>query len=403
MPLLRTTPGLVLAWVVLLVAPAHALDGSQVRAKLGAESARLGSAAGAHVVELDTGTVLFSRRPDLSLVPASNEKLFTTATVLLTQGAKAQRETRVLADAGATDDGEALEAGDLYLVGDGDPSFANADLTRLATQLVAERGLTRVAGGVVGDEGLLDARRGSVDSGFKPDFNLGGQLGALVVGHGVTGPDGPAGVAAARLQALLKARGVRFGRQARTGRASAEALATPPLATDRSPSMATLVRTTNRPSDNFYAELLLKVVGAESGTAGSTTAGAAVVRSTLAPLGLRPTIADGSGLSRSNRTTARQLVTLLTAMRAGESATAWLGSMAVAGRNGTLVRRMRGTAAAARCLGKTGTLRGVSALSGYCTTTSGRNIVFSFVANGVGYGAKAVEDRMVAALARYTG
>ncbi|MCW3010812.1 MAG: hypothetical protein JWO90_1216, partial [Solirubrobacterales bacterium] len=214
MPLLRTTPGLVLAWVVLLVAPAHALDGPQVRAKLGAESARLGSAAGAHVVELDTGTVLFSRRPDLSLVPASNEKLFTTATVLLTQGAKAQRETRVLADAGATDDGEALEAGDLYLVGDGDPSFANADLTRLATQLVAERGLTRVAGGVVGDEGLLDARRGSVDSGFKPDFNLGGQLGALVVGHGVTGPDGPAGVAAARLQALLKARGVRFGRQA---------------------------------------------------------------------------------------------------------------------------------------------------------------------------------------------
>ena len=77
--------------------------------------------------------------------------------------------------------------------------------------------------------------------------------------------------------------------------------------------------------------------------------------------------------------------------------------MTVAGRNGTLRRRMRGTAAAGRCAGKTGTLRGVSALSGYCTTTTGRHVVFSFLENGVGSGAKSVEDRMVAALARYEG
>ncbi len=401
MPLsLRLLPWLVLAWVALVAAPAQALDGAALRAKLARESALLGSAAGAHVVDQESGVVLFSRRPDLRLVPASNEKLLVTATALLTLGADARRETRVLATATAVD-GEGVEVRDLYLVGAGDPSFANADLASLADQLVREAGLVEVAGGVVGDESLLDARRGSVDSAFRPDFNLGGQLGALVVGHGVARPGGPALVAAARLQALLKARGVRFGRRARIG--VAPATAQDAVATDLSPPMSELVRATNQPSDNFYAELLLKVLGAEEGGAGSTAAGAAVVRRTLTGLGLRPTVADGSGLSRRNRTTARELVTLLTAMDAGESATAWRASMTVAGRNGTLRRRMRGTAAAGRCSGKTGTLRGVSALSGYCTTTNGRRVIFSFVENGVGFGAKAIEDRMVAALARYTG
>ena len=397
----RTPFGLLVACIALLAAaPAHALDRVALHTKLARETARLGAASGAHVLDLDEGTVLFSRQPDLALVPASNEKLFTTATALLTFGADARRETAVVASGVAISDPEAIVAKDLYLVGAGDPSLANADLISLVDQLVGQVGLTEVAGGVVGDESLLDARRGSVDSSFKPDFNLGGQLGALVVGHGTTDGVGPAHLAATRLQAMLKARGVRFGRRARTGRAPADA---EELATDRSPPMSDLVRATNQPSDNFYAELLLKVVGAEEGSAGTTVAGAAVVRRTLARLGVRPTIADGSGLSRGNRTNARQIVTLLRAMRIGGTSTAWLRSLSVAGRNGTLRRRMRGTAAAGRCSGKTGTLRGVSALSGYCTTTTGHHVVFSFLENGIGFGAKSVEDRMVAALARYEG
>jgi D-alanyl-D-alanine carboxypeptidase/D-alanyl-D-alanine-endopeptidase (penicillin-binding protein 4) len=397
----RTLFGLLVACIALLsAAPAHALDRAAVRAKLARETAKLGAASGAHVVDLDAGTVLFSRRPDLALVPASNQKLFVTATALLTLGADARRETIVAGDAVALSDPKAIATRNLYVVGAGDPSLANADLASLADQLVRQSGLTRVAGGVVGDESLLDARRGSVDSSFKPDFNLGGQLGALVVGHGTTDRVGPAHLVAARLQAMLKARGVRFGRRARTGRAPADA---EELATDRSPPLSDLVRATNQPSDNFYAELLLKVVGAEEGDAGTTAAGAAVVRRRLAQLGLRPTISDGSGLSRGNRTNARQVVTLLRAMRRGVTSAAWLGSLTVAGRNGTLRRRLRGTAAAGRCSGKTGTLRGVSALSGYCTTTTGRHVVFSFLENGIGPGAKSVEDRMVAALARYEG
>lgn len=398
MPVRRAAPFLLALLLTALLVPgaAQATSAATVRAKLAKETAKLGRSAGAYVVDETSGTVLYSRRPDLALVPASNEKLFTTATALITLGADATRETRVLAT--LRPDGVSVQ--DVYLVGAGDPSFSNTDLSALAATIVAN-GLKEVAGGVVGDGSFLDAKRGSADSAFKPDLDLGGQLGGLVVGHGGVDGMGPAHLAAARLQALLKKQGVAFGRQARVGVAPPEA--TEQLATDLSPPLAELVRATNQPSDNFFAEMLLKVVGAESGGAGTTLAGATVVKREMADLGVLPTIADGSGLSRGNRTTTRQVVTLLRAMAAGESATAWLGSLTVAGRNGTLRRRMRGTPAAGRCSGKTGTLRGVSALSGYCTTTGGRRVVFSFIENGVGGGAKAVEDRMVAALARFSG
>lgn len=405
MPVRRSLPVLLAAAALLGgAAPASALDARAVRSALARQSALLGSAAGARVVDLDSGRVLFSRQPDLHLVPASNEKLFTTATALLTLGSASQRATTVVPDGepaiGAGPDAEGAGVKDLYLVGSGDPSLSNAGLASLADQVVRS-GVVEVEGGVVGDESLLDARRGSVDSGFAADLDLGGQLGALVVGHGTTDGTGPAHLAAVRLQALLKARGVAFGRRARTGKAPGGL--GDPVATQLSPRLSELVRATNQPSDNFYAELLLKVVGAERGGAGTTAAGAAVVRSTLGPLGVRPTAVDGSGLSRTDRTTPREVVTLLQAMRASPESTAWLASLPVAGSSGTLRHRMRGTAAAARCAAKTGTLRGVSALSGYCTTAAGRHIVFSFLENGVGYGAKGVEDRMVAALARYTG
>ncbi len=87
-----------------------------------------------------------------------------------------------------------------------------------------------------------------------------------------------------------------------------------------------------------------------------------------------------------------------------DSAATWIASLPVAGRSGTLRTRMRGTAAAGRCAAKTGTLIGVSALSGYCTSTGGVRVAFSFIENRVcNYCAKKVEDRMVSAIARLDG
>ena len=99
----------------------------------------------------------------------------------------------------------------------------------------------------------------------------------------------------------------------------------------------------NQPSDNYIAEMLMKGLGSQFGTVGSTAAGGLVMRETLGRFGIAPTIVDGSGLSRSNRTTPREVVRLLTGMDGTEAAVAFDQSLAVAGRNGTLNKRMRGT------------------------------------------------------------
>nr|MBA3327557.1 D-alanyl-D-alanine carboxypeptidase/D-alanyl-D-alanine-endopeptidase [Solirubrobacterales bacterium] len=174
-----------------------------------------------------------------------------------------------------------------------------------------------------------------------------------------------------------------------------------PVAQVSSLPVRTLIRLVNVPSNNFAAEMLLKGLGARLGGAGSTGGGAAVVRSTLDDFGVRPRIADGSGLSRANLTTPRQVVRLLERMDGQDVGTSFRSSLATAGRTGTLRRRMRATPASGRCRGKTGTLRGVSALAGYCRTRGGRDVAFAILMNAVNpFGARGVQDRMAAAIAR---
>ena len=199
--------------------------------------------------------------------------------------------------------------------------------------------------------------------------------------------------------AALRRRGVKLGASARRGVAPKEAVE---LAEWASPEMGELARQVNQPSDNYASETLLKAIGAEFGTAGSTKAGSVVIRRTMAGYGLHPSIVDGSGLSRSNRTTPRDVVGLLRRMADSAAAPVFEDSLAVAGRNGTLDTRMRGTSAQDNCHAKTGTLRTVSSLAGYCLTASGGRVAFAFLMNGV-YPASArrLQDRMTVALARY--
>ncbi|MCW3014223.1 MAG: hypothetical protein JWO02_1315 [Solirubrobacterales bacterium] len=392
-----------LALIAAGTATAQARNLSELRNKLTAESRKLGATSGAYVVDLTAGRELFGRNADKSLAPASNEKLFTTAVALLQFGEAGTLETAARLGRDAAVDADGLLDGDLYLVGGGDPSLNDVGLKGLAQRLVTKTGLTSITGGIVGDESFFDARRGSFDSNFAPDSDLGGQLGGLTWGHGRATPGGPATVAAARLQFFLEKLKVKVKRAARPGLvADAPGGAGAVAGSVVSPPMKTLAAITNQPSDNFYAETLVKDLGATFGTNGSTSAGLSVVRTRLQALGLTPKLADGSGLSRSDRTTPRQLVTLLRAMSTTDVATSFIGSLAVPGKIGTLAGRMRGTAADGRCQAKTGTLRGVSALSGYCRTVGDRIIAFSFLENNMNASsAKAIEDRMVPAIVSY--
>jgi D-alanyl-D-alanine carboxypeptidase/D-alanyl-D-alanine-endopeptidase (penicillin-binding protein 4) len=408
----RRRPVSLLALALLLVlavaAPAQALDRAGLSSTLAKLQPRLGTSAGAYVVDLATGEPLYAHRENLALAPASNEKLFVTATALLRFGVGGTLATTLRSAPGVTVGADGVLRGDLYLVGGGDPTLGDPGLTSLADQL-AQAGVTRITGGVIGDESLFDTLRGGPDSAYRPDSDLGGWLSALAWRHGRSGAGSPAQATATQLATMLKARDITYGRKARagvmatTGATVAQAEAVP-LATVPSPTMGALVAATNLPSENFYAEMLAKALGAHFGADGSTAAGLAVARADLATFGIHPKLIDGSGLSRSDRTTPRQVVRLLQRMDGQDSVATWTASLPVAGRSGTLRKRMRGTAAAGRCQGKTGTLIGVSALSGYCTTTGGARVAFSLIENRVCTScAKAVEDRMVAAIAKLDG
>ena len=157
-----------------------------------------------------------------------------------------------------------------------------------------------------------------------------------------------------------------------------------PVAIVRSPTLTQIVDTTDVYSDNFFAEMLIKLLGARLGGAGTTAAGAAVVEAFARELGSGVHAVDGSGLTRSNRASPRQVVDLLLAMREDPAGDEFIQDLALTGKEGTVDDRMRGTAAYGRCRTKTGTITGVSNLSGYCFNKSGRIMAFSILMNGVG-------------------
>jgi D-alanyl-D-alanine carboxypeptidase/D-alanyl-D-alanine-endopeptidase (penicillin-binding protein 4) len=389
---------LLAALAVLPAGAASAISAPTLQAKLAREMRHAGGFSGAYVRDLDSERTLFAAKADAARAPASVEKLYTTASALMRFGPDATLPTTVAGRGFLDPDG--VWRGDLYLRGGGDPTLGSDDLQRLARALGAA-GILRVDGSVLGDESRFDLLRGSFDTGGAYDRDIGGVLSALALNRGFSKDGRPAAQAARQFAKVLRADGIRVERASGAGTAPGGAQE---LAGVASPPMRDLIRLTNVPSDNFLAEMLLKDLGAEFADAGTTAAGAGVVRTQLAALGVAPQVVDGSGLSRADRTTPRQVVRLLEAMHGQDVAGAFEGSLAVAGRTGTIRRRMRGTAAQDRCKGKTGTLIGVSALAGLCESAGGHTIAFAMLMNRTNVArAHGVQDRVAATIARYDG
>jgi serine-type D-Ala-D-Ala carboxypeptidase/endopeptidase (penicillin-binding protein 4) len=374
-----------------------------------------GAQSGALVYDMTTGRTLFAERAAEQRMPASVEKLYTATALLERMGPGARLETTVNGT-GKLGGGGVWE-GNLYLHGGGDPTFgseafirghyggAGASVEALAEELRRGDGIRRVTGSVEGDESWLDPLRGEPSSGYRWDPFLEGTLSALAFDRGETGaekgPRAPAAYAARRLRAALRAEGVQVsGPHARAGAAT-----TPPgavkLAAVRSPTIAKLLGLTLPPSDNFFAETLLKDLGALKG-AGSTAAGAKAVEETVAVFDIHPRVLDGSGLSEEDATSPYEAVTLLEELAKTPIGPVVRGDMAAAGRTGTLAERMKGTAAEGRCEGKTGTLTNVSNLVGYCAAADGHEIAFAFFIDGVPIEkAHTLQDNMAITLADY--
>ncbi len=137
-------------------------------------------------------------------------------------------------------------------------------------------------------------------------------------------------------------------------------------------------------SRNLYGEMLLRRLGAEVSGVGSLETGLQALEAFLEKAGIADEpldFSDGSGLSRTNLLTPASVVRLLQFMERHPQAAGFRDCLPVAGRDGTLKNRMKGTAAEARVLAKTGTLKFVSSLAGYVTNLDGTRMAFSIMAN----------------------
>ncbi|HEX2039930.1 MAG TPA: D-alanyl-D-alanine carboxypeptidase/D-alanyl-D-alanine-endopeptidase [Acidimicrobiales bacterium] len=359
------------------------------------------------------GTRVHQVRADDRLVPASNLKILTGLAVLEKLGAHSRLTTDVRTAAPLRD---GVLHGDLWLVGGGDPLLGTAEyaaslrnqpqlytpLEQLADRIKAA-GVTAVVGAVRGDESRYDTQR--YIPTWRPTYIVDAEVGpasALTVNDGYAqwrprhvAATAPATHAAGMLATLLQQRGVAVAGGAGEGR---QPDGTRSLATLDSAPMREVVGQMLRESDNLTAELLVKELGVRFAREGSTAAGLRVLRETVAAEGLpadHVVTVDGSGLDRGDRASCTAILAALE--KTGPESPIGTG-MPVAARDGTLAQRFTGHPAAGRLRAKTGSLAGVTGLSGWLDS-----LAFAFLANDVPREAvgRTLQENVAAVLARY--
>lgn len=344
------------------------------------------------------GRALYAAGGRKPRVPASNQKLLLSMALLDLLGPGHRIPTRVT---GAKIDAETM-TGDLWVAGGGDPTLTDHDpgywgdlrattLARLAVR-IKRSGVERIAGRVMGSGDFfgndLDA------PGWQPyvPWRYVQPLSSLALKGNNAGFDHPARAVAAALTKELEKIGVPVAGDAGAG--------TPParsseVATVRSPPLAEILSYTNATSNNFFAEMLGKLLGARAlGPPGTIAKGARAIEAWARANGVPAVAHDSSGLSYANRVSASGVVKLLGVAESRPWAEALRAGLPAAG-EGTLGSRL----SELRVRAKTGTLfNGASALSGWVRSArSGRWIAFSILSRDV---AKGVEDRVVRIIAR---
>ncbi|MEN7548535.1 D-alanyl-D-alanine carboxypeptidase/D-alanyl-D-alanine-endopeptidase [Rapidithrix thailandica] len=151
--------------------------------------------------------------------------------------------------------------------------------------------------------------------------------------------------------------------------------------THHSETLKEIVKTTNHKSNNLYAEAILKMLGKAKGGEGSTEAGTEVIKAYWAGKGIDVlgfTMEDGSGLSRANGLTARQMGTV---MAKSASSTAFVNSLPVWGQSGTVRSMGKGSVAQGKVRTKSGYIKRVRAYTGYAETVNGKQLAFAVMVN----------------------
>ncbi len=354
------------------------------------------------IVKPETGDTLYSRNAGKVFMPASNQKILTGA-VALSQLGPGYRYRTTIAKRGPLANG--VIDGDLVVTGTGDPTISDrargnamTALLEVADSLVV-RGVRRVTGRLVSGGNLFpdniygygwEADDFSSSSGAPIDellYNEGMVDSTAIVGGRDTvisvATRNPARSYLAALDTALARRGIVVA----GGISDSVAPAAGPgdtLYSFHSPPLSDILRFFEKPSQNQIGEVLLKTIGLQRTGVGVADSGSAVVSRQLLEWGALKegfVVYDGSGLSRHNLVSPETIVRTLVAVQGDTAFLAFRDALPIAGVDGTLRTRMKGTPAEGNMRAKTGTLEFVRSLSGYITSAGGDQLVFSMLSN----------------------
>lgn len=352
-----------------------------------------------------------------SMIPASNTKLFTSATALELMGGNYLISTKILADKEPSD---GTIDGNIYIKGFGNPTFTTDELDDLVDQLY-ESGLRKVTGNVIGDDTYFDDVYSRDDwiSEERANVKL-PPISAIVIDRNRTviskkrrgryrnyfvNVEKPPLFAAKKFRQELIAKGIVINGNAVSSTTPEDAISL----IESEVQLSELIQLINKHSDNFYAECLFKTLGAvHSGKQGNSFFSTQAILNYIEDAGIYSEgtkIVDGSGISRFDQVTAGALVGLLEKMYFNiNKFEDFYNSLSIAGVDGTLHKRMIGTAAENNFRGKTGTLNGVSSLSGYVTTGDDDDIIvcimFEYTKGSAGK-YKMIQDKIIEKLAQW--
>jgi D-alanyl-D-alanine carboxypeptidase len=365
-----------------------------------------------------TQDTIFSLNHTAVMIPASNNKLFTTATALSLMGGNYPLSTKILADNKNAEDG--VLQGNIYIKGYGNSTFTEGDLDSIVLEL-KHRGIKKITGNIIGDDTYFD-------NIYSRDDWIGDEISsvklppvsAIVVDrnvHAVYKKRGrrmrryisyiqdPPLYAAELLKEKLQNSGIEVNLNAIKGTAPLNAY----TLTESAITLKELIKLINKSSDNFLAECLFKTLGAiSSGLQGNSFYSTQAVLNFIEENGIyadNSSVVDGSGISRFNQITVGAVTGLLEKMYFDlVNYEDFYDSFSIAGVDGTLAHRMIGTTAENNFHGKTGTLEGIISLAGYLTTKKGDDLIisifFEFSKKGRNY-YRDIQDEIVQLLAEW--
>lgn len=328
------------------------------------------SMVGMIVYDLTADSILYKVNERQALRPASTMKLVTAITALDRLGGSYQFRTQ-LYHTGSIE--ENTLKGDLYCVGGFDPAF-NGDDLRAFVESVHQMGIDTICGRVVADLSMKDADL--LGEGWCWDDDN-PKLSPLSIGRDIEFLD--RFVKKLSEDSIVFA-GIRLSNSSLPN--DARILCT------RTHTMDQILQRMMKVSDNFYAEAMFYQIARSTGRRPAKAKDAAgVIKQLIQKVGNGKNpyrIADGSGLSLYNYVTPELEMRLLRYAYLNKNIYEHLlPSLPIAGWDGTLKTRMKGTFAEGNVKAKTGTVTGVSALAGYCTAANGHRLCFSMINQGI--------------------